>query len=383
MTRLAWLWDCGIWADPTGRYTGPRILAALRDAEASGLIKIIGLRHFSIPGPPQLKYEDEVAYNHRRNRTSAIRKKRVKDAAKLLDYSFTDDTDADNIEINDDIDDMKENRDILLPSRDHPCLFFVVMPDSQERVCLIKKLLNLDPNAQIVIVPPVFENADKLECLKDIDDGARIVPFLPYRYSLGMRALRKEAEQQSLTASVLTVTSGPYPRRSSSFFRAFVNEFCLPALDCLIYEQGLIEMGTLIYKETEAGLLPVILCDLIHEAGRVSSVVLSATANFQEVNFGLKALFNRGVTLDLTQAFQQIILQGGADRGKQFTESGHDASGFELNGYSHLLSNIITQRADVPTLETFCNTQVFVDRIFQALDKLPPAESGHPQQTQI
>ena len=369
-TVAAFLWDCGIWADQTGRYTHPRVLSALRDAETSGLVKIRGLRYFpSSAIIKRLPHEPDKAYKLREHTTSEIRKARVAKGASFLGYEFKDDTDTDNI---------------VPPTSPEPQrLFFIVMPASKERVCLIKKLLNLDPDARIVIVPPVFRHAEKLEAFKEIDNRSRIIPFLPYRYSAGMRFLRREqeAEHQLPMASVLNVISGPYPGRSSSAFRAFINEFCLPALDCLIEIAGRVETGDLIYKEIGTGRLPMILCHLIHATGRISSAVLSATGNFQEINFGLKVLFN-GATLDLTEAFQQIVLRGGPNRGKQFTESGHDATGFALNGYSHLLANIITDSRDVPTLETFLNTQVLVDRISQALDRLP-AEAEHPQQTQI
>lgn len=361
----AWLWDCGIWADRTGRYTSPRVFSALRAIAMSGLVKIKGLRYVPSSFIDRLPHEPDKAYKHRIAKTAETRFARVSEAATFLGYDFKDDTDITNI---------------LLPTRQEDRrLFFVMMPASKNRVCLIEKLLGLDPAARIVVVPPAFTNAKELKALKKIDNRSRIIPFLPYRYSAGMQFLHQIEAENQLIASVLNVISGPYPGRSSSAFRSFLNEFCLPALDCLI--DGPIERGTLIYKETEAGKLPVILCDLIHATGRMSSVVLSATGNFQEVNFGLKVLFN-GVTLDLTEAFQQIMLRGGRTRGNEFTESGHDPAGIELNGYKKLLSNI-TIGGDVPKLDTFLNTQLLVDRIFEALDKLPAAERGHPQQTQI
>ena len=356
-TVEAWIWDSGRWSDETGKYTQPRILSTMRHLGTSGLVDIKGLRyHSSAIGDSKLPQEPDTAHKLRIAHSSKVRRQRVEETSSFLGYEFEDDT----------------NTEIFLPTAEHRRLFFVTMPACEERVCVVNQLLSVDPDARIVIAPPAFTDLNELDSLIKNDTRERVIPFLPYRYSGGMASVREHA--QPIQAVLLNVISGAYPGRLSSAFTTFLTEFCLPALDCLIHLSGRVLTGTTTY--TEAGMVPVIICNSIHETGIVSSATLSATGNFGDVNFTLRVLFN-GATFDLTDAFKHSVLRGGPNRNK-FTESGHDASGWELNGYSQLLSNTFTGSSDVPTLNGFRNTQSLVNGLFQALATLSDGE--HPQQ---
>lgn len=367
----AWVWDSGIWADPTGKFSRPRVFAALRALEESGLVKIRGLTYIDTRTPIEekpLPEEPEQAYTHRISKSSEVRRRRVESTAEVLRYNFLRYNEENTF--ND-----TPARGIQLPSKEDAVrrLFFLFMPVSEKRNGVISRLLDMDPDARVVIAPPACTDAAELETLQKIDPCQRVIPFLPYRYARDVKEVYKavQSESESLEGSFLHVISGPYPAVHSDTFRAFLSEFCLPALDCLIYISGGVERGRLIHKKA-AGLLPVIVGNFLHApteyaANVISSVVLSTTGNFQETNFGAKFLFNSGLTIDLTD-FKNSVWRGGHNRGgNRFSESGPDPSEWELNGYKHLLENIITD-GEVPTLDEFLDTQKLVDALFGAFE---------------
>lgn len=62
----ALVWDSGLWADPTGKFSRPRVLSALRALEESGLVKIRGLTYMDTRTPIEEKpLPQELTITHK------------------------------------------------------------------------------------------------------------------------------------------------------------------------------------------------------------------------------------------------------------------------------------------------------------------------------
>ena len=358
------IFDAGYWG---GRLSNARrMLPCLREAEMAGQLKITQLHYVwgDADLNQQLKNEPSLVHTKWKEATSEIRRERVRYTAKSFKYGFNDDTDIENIK---------------LPQENDHFIIVIVMPPSPQRNRLITQLVQQTTKTPILIVPPAFSNTDELTQVKETDQKQNLIPFLPYRFSKGMQALIKRQKKIDLESALVEVTSGPYPARGAGF-RPWLYEYCLPFLDCLVHVAGNVEEGNLLFKETQqTGIrLPILLGNWIHETGVVSSCVFTATGNFQQINFLMTAFF-KGERLSLTSAFREI--EHRQTNRHKFTESGHDLSVAERNGYLKFIRKSINRDPKLPTLTSFLETQRLLDAIYQALIQLPP--SPLPQQKRI
>jgi len=357
------LWDCGHWGGKGG-FSQPRILSAVRNLELTGQLRISEMRYVKTDSElsKRLPHEPTSAYNFREAERHKIQKSRVKQTIDFFGYKNKKK-------------DYEENLENLHPiTPDGKLLFIVICPPGNERTRLLEQLLRLDMEAALVIAPAVWTNTVELELIiaETIRNKTRVVPvpFVPYRYSESMRVLgEKKDEGKAVEILSAEVLSGRYPKIGRVGFRAFISEFAAPIIDSFLHAaDSPIETGSIIYKEAQ-GQSPCILINAVHQNTVVSVMNISAISKFQLVNLTGTAFF-AGERLNFTDAFRDTVFYD-ADGVIKSSEAsrGHDARVEDRNGYAELLSNIINNK-DLPTLESYRNTQAFIDRIYAALTEM-------------
>ena len=370
------LWDSGHWRGKGG-LSRPRILSAVRNLELTGQLRISEMRYVKTETELSKRLPNEHRRSHRireekRHKIQGLRVKRTADSLGYIHHE-------ENL----------ETQTLHPIPPDQKLLLIVVMPPGDERTRLITKLLRLENiEASLVIAPAVWKDIVELEIVIEATrNQTRVVPvpFSAYRFSRAMQNLAQQKNEgkvlEILQASVL---SGKYPRFGKIGFRSFLSEFAYPLIDSVLHAvDSPIESGSIIYKETQKGRCPCLIINVVHKNGVVTVLNISAIAQFQTVNLAGTAFFS-GTRLHFTDAFRDSVSyeEDGSVKSSEASR-GHDAGGVEdRNGYATLLSNIINHQNNqndlpVPTLESFRNTQAFLDFIFESLSTMKKKSQTH------
>ncbi len=362
------IWDSGHWGG--GGFSQPRILSALRNFEMTGKLRIAEVRYVKTASQlsPRLTNEPKQAHEIREERRHDIQKSRVYRTTKLLRCTYHEES------IEEDLKPITPDRKLLL---------IVILPPGEDRTRLISKLMRLEIKASLIILPAVWRNSEELESILALaktlnNTKVRPTPFVPYRFSESMRVLKEKKEAgkeiEILSAEVI---SGKYPRWGRIGSTPFLSEFAGPVIDALLHAAGSpIETGSIIYKEAQ-GRLPCILVSAVHQNGVISHFKILAISNFQLVNLKGEAFF-AGERFIFTDAFRDSIFYAGDGVIRSSEASrGHDAKIEDRNGYGELLSSIINNinnevrdNEKLPTLDSFRNTQAFIDKISSLLTEM-------------
>ncbi len=334
--------DSGEFADDTGHRSAPRVESVIRKAVLDDRLRISGISYVK-SRPDTLPDEPDTIRTLRNRDRWDTEKNRVLNIAKTFQVELTD----------------VENNF----STAEADLILVVMRPSQERSDLIRRAVEVGKSA--IVFPPYFHDQDDLDTLCDSlsesQSENRVILWLPYRFSVASKAIRRRFQKSEIAAIELTVSCGPYLNE------LLVHEWSLPFLDVLRVIAGPFEKIEI--TRTMPNGLPVFHLRSVHRNASnyvlASTLITTAGGTLQNTEAGrLKVFSTKMESIQTTSTFTGFVHR--TNTLHQFTEISHDQQASVLTGYESLLRCCLDNKWDEdesvkPTLASFSQMQRLLD----------------------
>ena len=338
--------DSGEFSDCTGQRSSPRVESVLREAVLRGEVLLSGMSYMESPPGKRLEGEGKKIYQLRNQDRWAIERDRV------CKTSTTFQLQPKNIEHTISMSDV----------------VFILMRPSHRRSELITRVVEAGKLA--IVFPPYFSCRVELDRLRDAlsesESEDRVILWLPYRFSVSAKAIRRRLQKSEIAAMELTVASGPYVTH------LLAHEYAVPFLDALRVTGGRF-VEKIEITRTRVNGLPVFHMKSIHWSSSNyvlgSSLITTAGGTLQNTEAGRLKVFSTkmgGQSIETTGTFTGYVHRRNSFH--EFTEISHDQGASELTGYSVLLKYCLDKKKwdeedkyVKPTMASFSQMQRVLD----------------------